>query len=254
LVLCNGAVASAAYCASDDADTGARSSGEATPAPAPAKSSESRIAIGVGVKVSTLGIGGEAALPLGHRSNVRVGFNFFNYSHTFDKDGVTYKGTLNLRSVQATYDFFLVGPLHISPGVLLYNGNQLTANASVPGGKTFTLNNVNYLSDPANPVGGTGKLSVYKTAPMVLIGLGNLVPRSHHFSTTIEVGAAYQGPPRVALNLTGSVCDSTGIFCRNISSDPTVQSNIVAEQTKLNKKASPFRFYPVISFGIGYKF
>jgi hypothetical protein len=255
LVLCNIVAGSAAFCASDDADGNPKPSAEASPAPAaPEKASESRIAIGIGVKVSTLGIGGEAAVPVGHRSNVRVGFNLFNYSRSFNKDGVTYNGTLNLRSAQATYDFFLVGPFHLSPGVLLYNGNQLTANASVPGGKTFTLNNVNYLSDAADPVNGTGKLSVSKAAPMVLIGLGNLVPRSHHFSTTFEVGAAYQGPPRIALNLTGSVCDTTGTFCRSISADPTVQSNIVAEQSKLDKKASPFRFYPVISFGIGYKF
>lgn len=255
LMVCNGVAGSVAYGAGDDANGAASRSAEAAPVPAaPGKGSESRIAIGVGIKVSTLGIGGEAALPLGHRSNVRAGFNLFNYSHTFDKDGVTYKGTLNLRSAQATYDFFPIGGFHVSPGVLFYNGNKLTANASVPGGQTFTLNNVNYLSDAADPVNGTGKLSISKAAPMVLIGIGNLVPRSHHFSTTFEVGAAYQGPPRVLLNLTGSVCDSTGTFCRSIGSDPTVQSNILAEQNKLDKKASPFRFYPVLSFGIGYKF
>jgi hypothetical protein len=58
----------------------------------------------------------------------------------------------------------------------------------------------------------------------------------------------------VALNLGGSACDSTGLFCRSISSDPTIQANIAAEQTKLNKSASPYKFYPVISFGVGYKF
>jgi hypothetical protein len=220
-----------------------------------AKEPGTPIAIGVGVKVSSLGIGGEVALPVTHRSNVRVGFNLFNYDRTFNKDGVTYKGTLNLRSVQATYDFFPLWEFHISPGVLLYNGNQLTANASVPGGQTFTLNNTSYVSDAANPVNGTGKLTVYKAAPMVLLGIGNLVPRnSRHFSATVEVGAAYQGPPRIALNLSGSACDSTGLFCRSISSDPTIQSNIQLEQAKLAKKAAPYRFYPVVSFGFGFKF
>ena len=222
--------------------------------PAPAKSSESRIAIGVGIKVSTLGAGAEAAVPLSHRSNVRVGFNMFDYSHTFNKDGVAYKGSLNLRSVQATYDFFPLWEFHISPGALLYNDTRISANASVPGGQTFSLNGINYMSDAADPVAGTGKLSVYKAAPLLLLGVGNLVPRSRHFSTTFEIGAAYQGPPRTTLNLTGSVCDTTGLFCRSIGSDPTVQSNIAAEQSKINKSASPFRFYPVLSFGVGYKF
>jgi hypothetical protein len=236
------------------------SSAAAAPAPAaepavPAKqSSEGRIPIGVGVKASTLGIGGEVAVAISHRSNVRVGFNAFSYGDTFDKDGVTYKGNLHLRSAQATYDMFLFKGLHISPGVLFYNGNQVTANASVPGGKSFTLSNTNYVSDPADPITGTGKVTVYKAAPMLLFGIGNLVPRSRHFSTSFEIGAAYQGPPRVTLNLSGSACDSTGLFCRTVGSDPTIQSNIAAEQAKLNKSASPYKFYPVLSFGIDYKF
>jgi hypothetical protein len=229
---------------------------EATAAPAaPAKqSSEGRIPIGVGVKVSTLGIGGEVAIAVSHRSNVRFGFNAFSYGDTFVKDGVTYKGNLDLRSAQATYDMFLLKEFHVSPGVLFYNGNQVSANASVPGGQTFTLSNTNYVSDAADPITGTGKLTVYKAAPMLLLGIGNLVPRSKHFSVSFEIGAAYQGPPRVTLNLTGSACDSTGLFCRSISSDPTIQSNIAAEQAKLNKSASPYKFYPVLSFGVGYKF
>jgi len=231
------------------------SSAPAAATAAPAKeSSEGRIPIGVGVKVSTLGIGGEVAIAVSHRSNVRFGFNAFSYGHSFDKDGVTYKGNLDLRSAQATYDLFLLKGFHVSPGVLFYNGNKVSANASVPGGQTFTLSNTNYVSDPADPITGTGKLTVYKAAPMLLLGIGNLVPRSGHFSVSFEIGAAYQGPPRVTLNLSGSACDSTGLFCRSISSDPTIQSNIAAEQAKLNKSASPYKFYPVLSFGVGYRF
>jgi hypothetical protein len=239
---------------SPDISTAVAPAPSAEPA-APAKeSSEGRIPIGIGVKVSTFGIGGEVAVAISHRSNVRVGFNAFSYGDTFNKDGVTYKGNLNLRSAQATYDLFLLKGLHISPGVLFYNGNQVSANASVPGGQTFTLSNTSYVSDAADPITGSGKLTVYKAAPMVLFGIGNLVPRSRHFSTSFEIGAAYQGPPGVTLNLSGSACDSTGLFCRSISSDPTIQSNIAAEQAKLNKSASPYKFYPVLSFGVGYRF
>jgi hypothetical protein len=237
----------------DAPDSAATPASEAPAAPAKG-SSEGRIPIGVGVKVSTLGIGGEVAVAVSHRSNVRFAFNAFSYGHTFDKDGVTYKGTLALRSAQATYDLFFLKEFHISPGVLVYNGNNVTADASVPGGQSFTLSNTNYLSDAADPVTGAGKLAVYKAAPMVLLGFGNLVPRSRHFSTSFEIGAAYQGPPRVTLNLSGSVCDPTGINCRSISSDPTIQANVVSEEAKLNKSASPYKFYPVLSFGVGFKF
>jgi hypothetical protein len=239
---------------SPDPSALAEANSHAAPAAPASRASEGGIPIGVGVKISTLGIGGEVAIAVSHRSNVRFGFNAFSYGHSFDKDGVSYKGNLDLRSAQATYDLFLLKGFHVSPGVLLYNGNKVSANASVPGGQTFTLSNTNYVSDPADPITGTGKLTVYKAAPMLLLGIGNLVPRNGHFSVSFEIGAAYQGPPRVTLNLSGSACDSTGLFCRSISSDPTIQSNIAAEQAKLNKSASPYKFYPVVSFGVGYKF
>src|SRR5712692_6445909 len=225
----------AAAAMTDDGDSSAPPASAAAPAVPAQGSSEGRIPIGVGVKVSTLVIGGEVGVAVSHRSNVRFGFNAFSYGHTFDKDGVTYKGTLDLRSAQATYDLFLLRWFHVSPGVLVYNGNKVSANVSVPGGQTSTLSNTNYVSDGADPIAGTGKLTVYKAAPMILFGIGNLVPRSRHFSTSFEIGAAYQGPPRVTLNLSGSACDSTGLNCRSISSDPTIQSNIAAEQAKLNK-------------------
>lgn len=252
LLLANFATAGLAAAHADSPDSSAP---EAPLPPVPSKqSSESHFPIGIGVKVSTLGIGGEVAVGLSQRSNVRFGFNAFSYGDTFNKDGATYKGTLDLRSAQATYDIFPVRWFHISPGVLLYNGNKVTAKVSVPGGQTFTLSKTTYLSDAADPVSGTGKLTVYKAAPMVLFGFGNLVPRNGHFSTSFEIGAAYQGPPRVVLNLGGTACDSSGLFCRSIASDPTIQSNIAAEQTKLNKSASPYKFYPVLSFGFGYRF
>ncbi|HKV62392.1 MAG TPA: hypothetical protein VJO16_10790 [Candidatus Acidoferrum sp.] len=240
--------------ADDSSVAAAPSASPALPAPKPA--SNEHFNVGVGVQVSTLGIGGEIALPITHRSNARFGFNAFSYSHTFDKDGVTYKGSLDMRSAQAVFDFFPFNfGFRLSPGALLYNGNKVNANASVPGGQSFTLNGASYVSDAASPVTGTGKLTFSKAAPMLLLGFGNLVPRGkRRFSMSFDIGAAYQGPPRATLALSGNACDSTALNCRAISSDPTIQSNILAEQAKINKSASPFRFSPIVSFGVGYKF
>jgi hypothetical protein len=51
-----------------------------------------------------------------------------------------------------------------------------------------------------------------------------------------------------------NVCDSPSVNCRSIASDPTVQSNILAEQTRVTHSMSLFKFYPVISVGFGYSF
>lgn len=232
-------------------------SNDAADAPAPqqhAKKGEAGL-IGVGIRLSTLGAGAEVGVSLSNKLNVRGGFNIFQYSRGFNHDGITYKGQLNLRSGEAHLDWYPIGhTFHLSPGLLVYNGNGATATANVPGGSTFTLGGTTYTSDPTNPITGTGKLDFVKAAPTAMLGFGNLVPQNRHFTYNLELGAVFQGSARTKLNLTGNACDAFGLNCVNAATDPTVQSNVVAEQTKINNKLSPFKYYPVISFGFGYRF
>lgn len=212
--------------------------------------------IGIAVKASLLGAGVEAATPLTSRSNLRTGFNMFSYDRSFNADGIAYAGRLRFRSVEAHYDWFpFMGSFHISPGVLVYNGNQIIANASVPGGQTFTLNNTTYSSDPTDPIKGAGKVDYVKAGPMFTVGWGNLLPRNHrHFSVPVELGVIYTGAPRTALNLGGSACDAAGLICFSTTSNPSFQADVQAEQDKLNKDMSAFKVYPVISVGFGFNF
>jgi len=211
--------------------------------------------IGTGVKISTLGAGIEVATPLARKMNLRGGINMFRFSRAITDSGIHYNGQLHFQSAEAHLDFFPFGGFHISPGVLFYNGNQLLATASVPGGQTFSVGGTTYESEPGTPVVGTGKLDFVKVSPSIMLGIGNLIPRNgRHFSFLFEVGGAYQGAARVALNLTGNVCDSTGTFCRAISSDSTVQANIQAQQVKIQRDVNPYRFFPVISLGFGFNF
>ena len=101
---------------------------------------------GIGVKAGTLGIGVQVGTALASRVNLRGGVNFFNYHDSLSKDGALYNGTLQLKSVEAKLDLFVIGGFRITPGLLLYNGNNVTANASVASGQTFTLSGVTYTS------------------------------------------------------------------------------------------------------------
>jgi hypothetical protein len=212
--------------------------------------------VGAAVKVSLLGVGGEVAMRVSHRSNVRAGFNAISYSRGFNKDGLAYDGQLSFKTFEAHYDFFpWAKSFHISPGVLAYIGDPITAKASAPGNQSFSLGGVTYYSDPTNPMTGTGKIDFNKAAPMITVGWGNLISRNegHHFTVPFEVGVAFQGSPKATLNLAGNVCDSPGVNCRSVA-DPTIQANVVSEQNKINNSMSFFKVYPIISVGLGYKF
>jgi hypothetical protein len=204
---------------------------------------------------SKVGIGVEAAIPVFGKLNFRGGFNFMNYNHPFHQDGITYNGTFNLRSVEASLDWFPFGQFHVSPGALLYNGNKINATMQVPGGQSLTLNGFSYTSDPSNPLSGTGNIVVWRAAPKVTVGWGNLIPRSgRRWSVGGEIGVAYQGAPMSTIAFQGNACDSTGANCVNAATDPIVRANIAAEQAKINKNISPFRFYPIIAVGAGFNF
>jgi hypothetical protein len=226
----------------------------ADPSPqAPGQPHNSRI--GIGVKVSTLGAGIEVATPLTRKLNVRGGFNMMRLSHTFTDNGIQYNGQVQFQSAEAHLDYFPIWGIHVSPGLLFYNGNQITANATVPDGQTFSVGGTTYQSDVTTPVTGTGKLDFVKVAPSLMLGVGNLIPRSgRHYSFLFEVGAVYEGSARVALNLTGNVCDPGGANCRPISGDSVVLANVTAQQVKIQHDVNPYRFFPVISLGVGFNF
>ncbi|MDE3104492.1 MAG: hypothetical protein KGK08_04890 [Acidobacteriota bacterium] len=211
---------------------------------------------GVQLTVGSLGAGIQAATALAKHTDVRGGFNYFSYSlsGTRSSDNLTYSGTLRLASGELLLDQHF-GPFHLSGGALIYNGFQASGNVNVPGGSSFTLNSNTYYSDAADPVTGTGTITVRKAAPEVLIGFGSLLPRSNrHFTFNSDIGVVFQGSPAVALNLLGSTCTTATTGCSKISTNTTAQSDIQAEQTKLNSDLKPFQFYPVLRFGFGYKF
>jgi hypothetical protein len=222
---------------------------------APTAAAQDLPRFGVQAKASTLGVGVDAATSVTNRSNLRFGFNALNVQANQTKDGIHYDASLSLRSVQATYDYYLLGGFHVSPGVLIYNGNKLTANAFVPGGQWFNLSGTGYLSDPGNPVNGDASVALNKTAPMLLLGVGNLLPRSsRHFTVNFDFGVVFQGSPAATLNLNGSACDPRGLNCQNVATNAVIQGNIQAEQAKLNHDLRPFKYYPVLSLGFGWKF
>jgi len=223
--------------------------------PAPPDNSGQLPHFGIAVGASSLGATVQAATAVAHKSNVRFGFNYFKYSDTFSKDGINYDGTLTLESAEILYDQYVAGPFHISTGLLFYDGNKGRASASVPAGQSFTLGGVTYYSQAGNTISGSGSIDSRKTSPMVLIGFGNLLPRSsRHFSVNFDVGVVFQGSTKAALHLNGGACAQPNAGCVDAATNSVIQGNVQSEQNKINNSLTPFKYYPVVSLTFGYKF
>jgi hypothetical protein len=219
--------------------------------PRPVTNSEPRFA--VGIKAGTLGIGFQAGTGFGKRVNVRGGANFFSYNDSLTEDGVAYNGTLKLRSVEAKLDLFVIGGFRVTPGLLLYNDNNVAATAAVPTGSSVTFNGVRYTSNPADPLRGTAAITFNKFAPTIGIGFGNLLPRSNrHWSLSTDLGIAFSGSPQFALGLTGSACVAN--VCQPVATTPSVAANVEAERVKIQNDLKDFKYYPEVSVMFGWKF
>ncbi|HTF43987.1 MAG TPA: hypothetical protein VK641_08820, partial [Terriglobales bacterium] len=142
---------------------------------------------------------------------------------------------MSLRSINIQFDKYLVAGFFVSGGALVWNGNEGNAAVTIPGGKSFSLGNASYVSNPASPVLGESALRFRKTAPMLSLGYGNLTLKGR-IAYSVEAGVAFHGAPRATLALTGSACASTtaALICQNIATNPIIQNDIAAEQTKLN--------------------
>ena len=227
----------------------------------------SRLAFGAGI--SPLGIQLQAATNITRHFNVRGTGSFFGYTDSFTTNGISASAKLNLASAGASLDVY---PFHsgfrLSPGVLFYNQNGLSASTNVAPGTSFTLNESTYYSASANPVTGatpvvgTATLGLYANKPAFSIttGWGNMVKSTGHWSFPFEAGVAFTGQPTLTASLSGWAClDQAQTQCQNIA-DPNnpiaqaVQNNLSAQIAKWTSDISPLRFYPILSFGVGYSF
>jgi hypothetical protein len=219
-------------------------------------------AIGIGLTASTGGAGLDIAVPLAQHINARIGASVFQYSGSYGIDGVTINGEVKFRDARFALDLypFKGTKFRISPGVTVYNGNNLNASAFVAAGQVFTLNDVDYTSAANDPVHGSASMTFgYRTAPSMTIGWGNLVPRnrSRHFSIPFEIGAQYIDNPKVSLVLAGTACSTeSGVYgCGQLSTDPIAQENLREQEQKINNDLHAYaRFYPIISIGVGWSF
>ena len=227
--------------------------------------------IGIGADVSPLGIGIKSAIVLNEFFDARLMGNYFNYNGAeYEIEGFHLTTDLHLASAAAALDWYPFNSTwRLSTGVLLMNGNQISAAANIIPGTNITLNNQDFYSASANPVTGatplmaSGVLGLHSTRPAFTVsgGFGRFIPRSNrHWSFPSEFGVAFTGAPSVNMNVSGWVCtDKAQTQCGNLS-DPAntyaIQFNsaLQSELTKWRHDLSGVRVYPLFSYSVVYSF
>lgn len=192
--------------------------------------------IAIGAKVSTLGISFELDKSITNNLNVKAGGAFFSYTHNGGggTDDYEYEGKLDLSSLFLLADWF---PFHNSirlTGGLLINLNKATidltpTNSYTVGGDVYAPSDLGTLS---------AKVDFNSVSPYIGLGLGNPLAGDSGLKFTFDIGTIYQGSPNVDLSATGLI-------------EPSAAPD---QQALLEDNISWFKWYPVVSFGLMYKF
>lgn len=193
----------------------------------------------LGLKVSTLGLGLEAERSFSDSISGRIGINYFTYSYSGTEDDIEYDFDLNLMSLPVLLDWHpFQGSFRISGGAI-YNGNDLEANAKTSatldiGDSTYTGAQIGTLK---------GKIDFDDIAPYLGIGWDTSFGKDKSFGFLFELGAIYQGSPKVDLSADGP-----------IASNSTFQSDLDKEEENLQSALDSFEIYPIVAIGLSYRF
>ncbi|HKQ25030.1 MAG TPA: hypothetical protein VJT81_11375 [Burkholderiales bacterium] len=198
--------------------------------------------VGVLLKAGTLGAGLDVSKGISESLGLRLQANALSYDKDFTESDVDYHADVELKSAGLLLDWHpFSGVFRISAGAF-WNGNEAIATGRPTGG-TYVINGTPY---PAAQVGSlNGQIDFESVAPYIGIGFASAPKAGRGMTFSFDLGVLYQGEPNVALT---AVCGVPGPTCTQL------QNDVAAEQAALQEDLSDQKFYPVVSFGIGYRF
>ena len=193
-----------------------------------------RADVGLTLKAGTLGAGADLTFPLGTEVNLRIGGNYFQYNYNNKYSDVNYNAKLKLGPGLATLDWLPVFRPVPSSGGALINGNELDLTGQLTGG-SYNINGDAYTAAQVGVL--TGKVALASAAPYAGIGWGNALRKNGHWSVALDLGAAFQGDPKLTYASTGSAAGNP-----TFQSDPQRRKDQAPSMTRI--------FFTVLSSGV----
>jgi len=202
---------------------------------APVCGANAESAFAMGIKAGTTGLGVEAAIPLSDSWNLRGGLNGFSYGYDFEEEGIEYDGDLRLRSASIMADWHVFGgAFRVSAGAFL-NGNELKGKA-----ESGELE----IGDNTYDAKLEASIDWRAFAPYLGIGWGNSV-KGGRLTFSTDLGVMFTGSPTA--RLVGEERSGT-VDLEEFKAD------LRREEANLNDELRDVKYYPVVTFGVSYRF
>ena len=188
-------------------------------------------------KVSTMGFGLEYNHPINSVLSVGVGFNTFGYDVNGSDGDVDSNAEIDFKSLS-----------------IIANYHPFENGFRLRGGAYINKNEINFSATPSKltqigndkfNVSGNGSISFDTFSPYIGIGYGSEPSGDNRLSFDFDIGVMKTSP---SLDLNLSCQGDIATVCADFDSE------LEAEKKTLNDDFDKFDIYPVISFGLTYRF
>ena len=188
---------------------------------------------------SLLGFGLEAEKLLGGHVGARVGYSYMSFSANHTQSDISYAASLKISSFEALADLYpgAFKSFHFTGGIVT---NPLTISGKgVTNSGSFKINGHSYTADQVGTLSASGKFP--DVSPYLGIGTGTPA-RGGPIEFLFDLGAVL-GKPTINLAATGA------------ASNPDLASDLRAQSATTQHDVRKYlKVYPVLAFGIGYRF
>jgi len=194
----------------------------------------------VALRLSSLGYGLEGAKLLTNHVGLRAGFNYFKISDNKTESDIAFDAHLKMTSGSLLADLFPArrGSFHLSTG-LITNPVNLTGTGVPTESGTFEINNHTYTSSEVGTM--SGRIKWPSVLPYFGLGFGTPAAAHRALKFIFDLGVGI-GRGKVSLTATGA------------ANNAQLQSDLDAEIADIQKDVHKVPVYPVISFGLAYRF
>ncbi|MFC4256232.1 hypothetical protein GRI97_11120 [Altererythrobacter xixiisoli] len=206
--------------------------------PAMAQDADNGSTVSVALTGGTLGIGPELGWRPSERIGVRGSATFVGIGADFDSDDLAYEGDVKLNSFGAMLDVYPFGGAFRISGGARINNNTIDVTSTPSGiveigGDEYTAAEVGTLSSGAD---------FKRFSPAVTIGFGGSNRKGFVFSA--DAGVLFQGAARLRpIQATGTARD-----------DADFMASLEAERVSLQDDVDKVKVFPILQFGLGYRF
>lgn len=185
------------------------------------------LGLGVAGKASTLGYGVELGYRFNNYLALRAGLNKGSFGYSATTGGNDYNYTMDFDNIPVSVDWFVLGGTFRVTGGLVSNNNILTgiSNGTANIGGTPTTTTV------------TTETRFAKTSAYLGIGWGGVPSPTKGLGMSFDLGVLGQGSPTTTITAPG-----------------VPPADIAAEEATINNDLKNYKYWPVVSVGIGYTF